>query len=415
MSSREAWKLNTFNLGQMNGMRTILLIALAFHFLPLSAAEFKAGEETRISKPVVNDLYASSGELIIAAPLRADLVAAGGSISIEDSVSGDILITGGRIEVSGYCGDDFRAAGGEIIIRGFVRGDVVVIGGSLRLEEGSIIEGDLVVFGGRVGMHGKVSGNVKVYCASIRAGGLIEGSMEIKCGELDIEGNIAGDMRIQAGEIEAGPDARCSGSVRYWTPEGEMDLTRLGTGVVYDKALSFRETSLSWSGIGKMLGLGLIAYWIIFILSVMLVLFIMEYFLSRFFHTASGSIKESFIKCFGYGMLYLLGMPVLIVISFILIIGFPIGILALCLYGVTLLYGTAIIALFATHYFKSRRSQNWPRLQLVLYATITAVILKIVFLIPWLGTLLKTFALASVYGTFLMLFFEKLRPAKSVS
>ena len=120
-------------------------------------------------------------------------------------------------------------------------------------------------------------------------------------------------------------------------------------------------------------------------------------------------MRDAFIKSFGYGMIYFVGIPVLIIVSFVIIIGFPIGILALSIYALSFIFATSIVGLAVGHYFKKKSGKDWTFWQTVSYAVLTVLILKIIFMIPILGTMLKTIAMAAVYGAFFMLFFEGIR------
>lgn len=380
----------------------LLLLILLINAVP--AANFVSGDKVRIKEVQNSDCYAAGSEIVCQRSVQGDLVACAGEIIIDDTIQGDLLATAGTININAPVGDDIRVAGGELIICDFVGGDVIVFGGSIRITELAEISGDIICFGGEISLYGHVKGNILVYGGVLRLNNRVDGNVEFRGGNVDFNGNVAGNMTLQAEKIEVGSDASCSGLINYWQKEGELEFPANCAQTQFDPGLAMDDKNGGWSTLAGLLGIGIITYWIIFILSVFLVLMLLEYYLNRQFIAVADEIKRSFISCFGYGMLYLLGIPVLILLSFIIIIGFPVGLVALSIYGLSLLYATAVIGLTLTHYFKSRSKQNWSYFQIVMYALLTVIIIKIIFFIPWLGTLLKTIAMATVYGAFLMLF-----------
>lgn len=377
------------------------------------AANFKSGDEIHIESAQNGDLYLAAGEITLSSILYGDLIASGGEITLNDSVYGDLLLAAGRIDINGNITDDLRITAGEVVVNGYVGGDIIFFGGVLRLTEDAEVMGDIVCFGGEISLHGKVHGHLKIYAGEVKLENQVMGNAEIKAENILFNGSVDGDMILQAEEISLGDNTHCAGSLRYWQKEGMLDFSGKCDDATFDEDLSVGGKE-NGAMLGKLFGIGLIAYWVIFILSSFLILLLLEYFAGRYFDRAAAAINNAFVKSFGYGMLYLLGIPVLIVLSFVIIVGFPIGLLALSLYGLSLLFATSVVGLCVGHYFKNRSSQQWTLMQTVSYSLISVVILKIFFFIPWLGTLAKTVAMASVYGAFLLMLFEGARKKEAL-
>ena len=386
-----------------------LSVLLFITFFSAKAANFKSDDEVVLDEIQKSDLYVAAGEINISAPVRGDLVASGGDITVEDSVYGDLLVAGGNLEVEAFIGDDIRVAAGEISIRSVVRGDVIVFGGSLEISENALIYGDVICFGGEIRLHGKINGNVKIFGGEVSIHNEIGGNVEVKSGMISFHGKVEGDMTLQAEEISLGPDASCKGRLRYWHNGEELDFTGICEDAQFDKDLKIGGEEADWSLLGTMFGLGLIAYWVIYILSSFVILLLLEHFLGRYFESIIPDLKDSFFKSFGYGMMYLIGAPVLTLLAFITIIGIPVGLFTMSIYTLSLIFGTSIIGLTLGYYFRQKTASNWTHMQMVAYSLGIVVIIKILFIIPWLGTMLKTVAMASVYGAFLMRFFEGVR------
>jgi cytoskeletal protein CcmA (bactofilin family) len=389
--------------------RILSLVLSVFIFSSTYSSNFEAGDEVVIESAINGNAYLSGGNIRIKAPIDGDLVAAGGELSVQDSISGDLLLAGGRIEINGFVDDDARISGGEIVVSNIINGDLVVFGGLLRITEEAHILGDVICFAGEVSIYGKVDGAVKIYAGEVSVKNEIGGDAEIQAGEIEIAAIINGDATMSAQDIDFEESAKVLGSLTYWSGDGEEDLAHVCSDVTFDEDLAYIENEKDWSMLIAALGFGLIAYWTVFIMAAFLILVILEYLFSKYFNQAASIIKDSFIKSFGYGMLYFVGIPVLILISFVIIIGIPIGLFTLSVYLLSLLFASAFIGLTVSHYFKNRSNSDWTHMQTLGYALLTVVIIKIIFWIPLLGQLVKTVAMSTVYGAFLLMLFERQR------
>lgn len=391
----------------------LLFLSISLSIQCLISANLKAGDEVKIQEAKAGDYYVGAGEIVLSTKIDGDFIASGGEIDIQDSILGDLLSAGGRINVNGPVLDDIRVSGGEITIDHYVGGDVIVFGGTVRITEDASIGGDLICFAGEVSIFGPVSGNLMVYGGTVRLRSSVGGEAEIKTGVFDFDGSVSGNMVIQSKSIELGSEANCSGSIRYWQNDGELNFEGICDDVNFDEDLAYVEKDVDWSVLTTIFGIGLVAYWIIFILATLLVLLLLEFFVSNYFEKVAQQLRSNFVTSFGYGMLYLLGMPILILISFVIIIGFPIGLLALSLYGLSFLFAIAAIGLVVSHYFRSKSKQDWSKIQIIGYAMISIIALKIIFMIPLLGAMLKTVAMAAVYGALIKVYFIKRNEASS--
>lgn len=392
---------------------SILLSILFLAVVNLHASSFKAGDEVRIEEEHQGDLYIGAGEIGIVGIVRGDLVCSGGEITVEDTVAGDILCAGGEIEINGFTGDDIRVSGGDVTINGDVAGDIICFSGRLKIAEDVHVGGDIVVFGGEVAIYGSVGGNVLAYAGTVKLKGSVGGNAELRCENVRFDAEVSGDMVVQCNKMEIGDNASCLGAMRYWTSDGESDLSDVCDNAIYDEELAYTEKEVDWSVLSALFGFGLFAYLVIFILSGIVLLIFLEYFFSEQFEKAAASVRNNFIMSFGYGMLYLIGMPVLILIAFVTIIGLPLGLLGLSIYGITWLFATSIMALCVSNYFKNKSRQEWSKVQVIGYALVSLIVLKVIFWIIWIGPMLKTIAMAAVFGAFLMNWFNRKKEVKA--
>lgn len=391
----------------------ILLTVLSCGVLQIEAAHFKSGEELIIDEANYGDHYIAGGEVSVNAVIYGDLVIAGGEVSVNDSVIQDALVSGGKIWINGYIGDDVRVAGGEIEINGTVRGDVISFGGKILIGENAEIWGDVIAFGGEIEIEGEVTGDLLCMGGEVELSGEVDGDVELKAGKVELEGYIGGSLKLSTRELNLDKNARCDGVITYWTGDSDDDLSSLGN-AKYDESLAMENRDINWKVLGTILGVGFVAYWLIFIVSAFLLLLFLQQFFGKYFIESATSIRDSFVKSFGYGMLFFIGVPMASLILIFTIVGLPIGLLIMGFFMLSLMFSTAISGLVVSHYFEQRSGQNWSYFQNIGYALLTVIILKIIFLIPLLGNLAKIIVLAAVYGSFLMLIVERQRSRKSI-
>ncbi|MEQ8325233.1 MAG: polymer-forming cytoskeletal protein [Vicingaceae bacterium] len=379
------------------------LLTLTLFCNRIHATNFNADENVIISDSRDSDQYLAGKKVTINAFVDGDVIAGAETLTVNDTVTGDLLVGGGYIFLNSYIGDDVRIAGGEIELNGVVEGDFIVFAGQVTIGQNAEIRGDLIVYSGEVTLAGHVYGSMLSGAGKIMVTGQVDGNADMKAGEIQISGSIGGNLKASATEFYVEPTARCEGSVEYWSAQGESDLSSFSESVRFNEDLAMVEEEMDWKGLVTLFGLGIISYWVIFILSTFVVLLLLEHFLGHQFERAASVLSSKFVLSFGYGMLYFIGIPVLSVLLFVIIIGFPIGVLTLSIYLLTLLFTASITGLAVAHYFKLKYGKNWTYFQTVGYALLTVVVLKVIFWIPILGWLMKRLLAAAVYGAFILL------------
>ena len=390
-------------------MKKLILLVVTVYFSVLSAfsANYKSGEVVDVSAANLGDYYLAGKDINVSSIIIGDVIAAGENVWIKDSVRGDLLIGAGKIDIDGYIGDDARLSAGEIVINSRIEGDLIVFAGMVKVTQDASIAGDVICYAGEITLYGNVGGNLISAGGEIKLKNTIGGNVEIKAGEIFFDAHVMGDMEMAGKEIILGEGASCDGSITYWSGEGEMDFSGISHSAIYDDDLAIIEEDEDWSSIVKWMGIGVIAYWIIFILSAFLVILILEYLFGNYFSQAASLLAKSWIKSFGFGMLFFIGVPVVIIILLVSIIGIPIGLFALSIFLIALLFSTTVSGITIVHYFKNKSSQEWTYLQTVAYSLLSVIILKIFFMAPFIGGILKKIVAAFVYGALMLLQFEK--------
>ncbi len=372
-------------------------------FSMLAMAQHTANEKITVSKPEQDDVYLAGETVDVNAIVDGDVVVAGSNITVRDSVRQDLIVAGGEIMVNGYIADDIRAAGGRLTIDSEIGDDVIVAGGKVFITEKAIIHGNLINFSGDIEMNGEVKGMLKSYSGDLDLNGKVHGDARLFGEDIQVNGEVLGISKIAAETIKIGEAAKFYSNVTYWSEGDELDFKSalVNATATYDEALIANRNEISWKGFG-LAGIGL---FIMYVLSAFLILLVLNWAFSTLFSDAADYLDSGLWKSLGYGIIYIFGVPLLIVLTFIIIIGIPIGLLLFSTYVFTILFGHLVAALLIAHFlYKNRNRKFWP---VVFVSLGIAIVLRFLTLIPFLGSLVSILVIVIAYGLLIAIFLER--------
>jgi cytoskeletal protein CcmA (bactofilin family) len=336
----------------------------------------------------------------VEANVAKDLLIAGGTVNVRGEVGEDLMISGGEIHIEGDIGDDVRVFGGEMNVSGKIEGDLLVFGGDIRIEESAEIRGMLKVYGGSVFLAGKVQGGGDVSGGEFVHKGHIGGDLRGRTGRTHIAGRIDGKSILASRTLDLSKGAVFEGDVRYWRRNGEIELEPYlnGSEAVMDPALKGQVMGdVGWTT----LMFGFWAAWIIYILSAALILFLLNFLLTRSFKRA-GIALEHLGKSLGFGALYVIGTPIAVIILLLTVIGAPIALVAGSIWGLSMLFTHLLSAVVITHWLKVRYNKAWDRAYLFLVSLGIYLVIKGVSLIPIIGWIVSLILVMASFGAILL-------------
>ncbi|MDC8006157.1 polymer-forming cytoskeletal protein [Aureisphaera galaxeae] len=353
------------------------LCLLLFSILAFSQSENKEG--IIINDIQQDDKYLADEKIQVNAAVQGDLVIAGGNLIVKDSIHGDLIAAGGELSVEGYVMDDVRIAGGKVTIDSEIGDDLVVFGGEVLLSENARIHGQLLCYAGDITMNGEVMERLKV-----------------RGGDVSINGTVRGPAKLVGEELTIGSNAKFHGNVEYWNDDGEMDFQN---SLVNGKAQFNEELSKENSQSSlTTLGTASIKLWIFYILSAFLVILVLHALFRNAFSNAVEGLKDNWLKSFGFGLIYLIGIPLLILLAFLMLIGIPLGLFATVIFIFSLLFGHLVASLLVTYYLKERNGKNWGFWSITFLALLIAIVLRLFTIIPYAGVLVSIVILSITYG-----------------
>ncbi len=306
----------------------------------------------------------------------------GGSITIGpgETHEGDLEVTAGDVLVAGTVDGDLTATGGSVTISGDITGDVTATGGSVIIE--GTVDGDLTATGGEVRVRETAS-----------IGGVVEATGET----VTVDGTIGGDTRLDGESVTVGPTATIDGDLTYSADEttisDDAEITGTVTETEREEGMApFSDVSLPDIPDAALTPL------------VSLYLFLANFLIGAVLLVAAPQFSDRVseqgidrpIVSGGVGVATLLGMPFVLGVLFLSVVGIPLAFFAsysfVFLLWVGLVYGAFVIGTWGLSVFDY--DHRWGGLAVGL------AVVSLANILPYMGFLLVVIALFGV-GAFI--------------
>jgi cytoskeletal protein CcmA (bactofilin family) len=294
----------------------------------------------------------------------------------QDTRTGDTVLVAEGETVD----DDLQAFAGTVIVRGTVNGDLTAFTGNVFVD--GEVNGDLQAFSGNVRINGTVTGDVNAAGGNVflARDGRVGGQFQAGAGNVVIEGEIGENARLGASTITVGPTAVVGGDLAY---DGNLTLSdeaQIGGEVRHEDDLGPGvQGPLVPGWVGWAYGL------LVNLLLGAVVLLIFPAFSTRLAARAASDPLRSG----GVGLLALVGIPILLALLFVSLVGIPLGLIGILVYGLLLwlgyVYGSFAVGSWLLSLADAEN--RWLALLVGLLAV------SLVGLIPILGGLVQFFVL----------------------
>ena len=369
---------------------TVAAVSFFMCALPLFAFTVKSGEDVSITTSLNDDVYVFGSNILIIEDIEGDLIAAGGRIEVKGKVSQDLMAAGGIINLGGDIGDDVRTAGGIITISGNIGDDLIVAGGQITVENDANVGGELVVSGGTISIEGEVIGDALLSGTNIIISGKINGSVKIDdVEELTVAdgAEIAGDLEYRSAmKADISDKAKIGGEVKETIKVKEKEVE------VVSKA-PWAVFSATYFG-GKV-----ISFLSLFVLGIILLLAV-----PKFFEKFVDRMKSTLGYCVGAGAIMLFGVPIgvliiflISIILFITLIGAGLGLLGIAsnviiivLYALFIYTSTVFLSYFIGRMILIKTSLDMSKYgRKVLVYLVGLAVVVVAYSIPFAGWIIR--------------------------
>ena len=359
-------------------MKTIKILLFALCSM-VSFGQVDNEGDILINKTKQDDTYRAGETIKVNAVVQGDLVIAGRNLIVNDSINGDLTAAGGELFLNSYVADDVRIAVGRTTIDSEIGDDLIVFGGEVILTENALIHGNLICFAGNIEINGEVLGK-----------------LDIKGADVLINGTIRETSKITGEDITVGSNAKFYKDVEYWHSADEIDFkdALVNAKAQFNEDLKEDASKLSLTTLGT----NSLLSWVKYILSAFLGILVFHALFKHAFSTAVEGLENNWLKSFGFGLLYLIGIPLLIIVALLMIIGIPLGLFAAAIFIFSLLFGHFIASILLAYYFKYKKDKNWGFWSITFLALLCAILLRVLTMIPFAGIILSVVILSITYG-----------------
>ena len=355
------------------------LIGLLLIALPITVLAF--------NKDKNQSIYVGPEEII-----EGNFIKAGNFIDINGAVNGDVIVVGNSITVAGPVAGDVIAAGNIVRITGSVSGSVRVVGGSVEIS--SEVERNVWAVGNSValGQDSKVGWDIYSAGASVEVKGPVGGNIWAAGANVVIANEVGKDVNVSVdteGQIILYPEAKVGGNLTYKAGSEEQLVLKDGAEVIgkISKKAIVVPSQAEWKKFfgGAYLFFKVVSLFGLLVIGLVLVSLIPKIILE----VKEVMVKKSWVSL-GWGLVYLILTPVIVILLMITIIGLPLAFIIIPLYVIGLylskiLVGFVIGLLIFDNLAKDKKYKGsliWPLvLGLLVFVVVTSI--------PFVGWIIK--------------------------
>ncbi|MFC1629747.1 hypothetical protein ACFL11_00785 [Patescibacteria group bacterium] len=329
---------------------------------------------------IENNFIQAGGMVDFNGQAQKDVIVAGGSINITGPVEGDVIVAGGTVKIKGEVSGNVRVTGGTIEIDSKVGKNVNAFGGTAVIGPDAEIGWDVLVGAGSVEIRGKVGGNIRGGAGSVILANEVGGNVDLKLSSED-------------GQLILYPQANIKGNLTYSAPQ-EVEMKE---GAQIAGETLYKPVAPPIAPIKKVFEVSHILRKIISLLA-LLVVGLIIIFLAR---KKSKEIGERMLDkpwtSIGWGLIYLIITPIVLILVAITVIGIPIALIVLASYLIAL-YVTKVFIGIALGQKLSKWRNKKQEISLV-WAMISGVILfSILTSLPFVGWIIGLLGMCWALG-----------------
>lgn len=356
------------------------------------ALMFKNGDAVSVPKDeiVAGSLYVAGANITVDGKVQGDLVCAGQNITVNGTVDGDVLCAGQIVTINGNVGGSVRAAGNSVSVNGKVARSVMAASSNLSFGASSEVGWDVLFGSATADLRGNIKRDLDGAGAAVTMAGpvgrnawLMMDDRSSRAKEKNTTANAKPNLVLAKG-------AAIGGTLTY-TANRDAEL-QPGSSVKGEvkrheptmKTRSHEKDMSAW------------IWWrIIVIFSALICGLILASWLRRPLLDIGQRLLAKPYKALGLGALVMFLTPLAAIVLMITLIGLPVGIILLMLWGIVMYLGKIVTAIIIGHELLKRygRKAGEARPVSLIWAMIVGIVLMfIIFSIPVIGWLVSLVA-----------------------
>ena len=292
----------------------------------VSAADFRTDSSITIGagEVIEDDLYLFGSTIVIDGTVNGDVIAAGNTIEINGTVNGNVHLAGQDITISGTVSQGARVvANNFLLMSGSVDEDLLIIGNTIAISSDGVVGRDLILTISTLTLDGTVERRVAGVAEKVTHNGSVGAEVDISVEDLVItdDASIGGDLIYRsekAAEIASG--AEIGGEIAGEMVEEAIDID---LGIAFDPIIIGIVGLITSAIYGTVL---LLAF-------------------PRLTVTASNQLLQNPFMSIAMGIVSLIVVPIAAILVMITVVGIPLGLISLLLYGIALFSAQVFVSL----------------------------------------------------------------------
>jgi hypothetical protein len=371
----------------MKNIRWFLcILSLIVFITPAYTLTSRIGEIASVGPDEVldDDIVLFAQNIKVEGTVAGDVFAFGETVTITGDIGGSVFTGAANIAIDAKSVEAIWAAGGSIEVKGSITRNVVLAGGSVCVCDEARIGKDLGAYAGTFRTEGDIAGTIR-------------GSV----GKFVMAGK-GGRVKIKAGDIKVTSTAQIAGDL-IMTSENEPVIEEGATilGETTFERPEAKEGAEFLVAIAPMIAFFLTIVRIVFFIAKVIVGVLLIALFSQCVRRVMDTLITKPWKSLGVGFLGLIVIPIASVIMFVILIGYPLGVVGMYTYSI-LLYTASIFVGLVVGEKVIQLFKKEGAISLYLSFIVGYVILRILGLIPILGFIIRIFVLLFGAGALLL-------------
>jgi cytoskeletal protein CcmA (bactofilin family) len=328
---------------------------------------------------IEGNLYFTAKSVTIEGQVLGDVIGIGSNIQINGQIKGDLITIAQNININGKIEGNVRVISNALNIFGTVNKNINFLGESLILNEGSLINQDVLFKSINSEFNGQVNQNIH--------GGSNSVSIRGKIGQ-DVDLIIdASKKRKYLNSLQINETALISGSLNYQAGNDALIETSEIKGEINKKNPTKTKNKTTGNKVFYL------------IVSSFLIALIINRLFKKEVKLLKKTILEKNYKLIGYGSILLFLTPIAIFLLFLTIIGLPIAFISLFLWLILVYISRILTALVLGDYlFKLIKKEALSPYLKIITGIVLLTLLIILPYIGWIFSLLSILlGLGSIY------------------
>lgn len=368
------------------------LLAIAAFLSPAASA----GAASPVAPPGGRTVLAEAGEVV-----RGDRYAIADTVVVDGTIEGDVFVLGNRVLVAGRVTGDLIGAGDTLQVSGRVDGDVRFLGQSVTVE--GAVGGGLTASVARrvwVARQGRVGGTLMALAQGVVVDGEVGRDLRAATQQVAVAGRVARDVQVRAESLRALDGGEVGGTLEVWGPAPpEIGTAARVSEVRFHPVAPPRRQLVSTFDLLRFIGFVLFGG-------------LLGWIWPRFGDRARRTLERHGGLAFGIGVALVFGVPALVAMMTISVVGLPPALLVVApAYLASLYLGQLALARAAAAWARDRfglRGRPAAGVAFVGAALAGAIAVRL----PWIGPLVAFALVCAGLGLVALTFRPPRSPAE---